>query len=202
MSQITTFIGPADHGRRMSLAEFEHAEGAEGQLYELSRGVITLVDVPKPAHLRLIDAIRNQLSKYRESKPDVIFVIASGGECKLLIEGLESERHPDLAIYKTPPPEGESDDDVWSLWVPEIVIEVVSPSSKFRDYEEKPEEYLQLGVREYWIVDAKKGLMKVFRRSRGRWSEREIRPPTVYKTALLPGFEFSIESVFKIVNSR
>jgi Uma2 family endonuclease len=202
MSQTTTLIGPADHGRRMSLAEFEHAHGEEGHLYELSRGVITVVDVPKPSHLLLILAIRRQLHAYDAAHPGLIHAIASGGECKLLIRGLESERHPDLAIYKTPPPEGQSDDDVWCQWVPEIVIEVVSPSSKFRDYEEKPEEYLQLGVREYWIVDAKKGLMMVFRSSRGRWAEREVRPPTVYKTALLPGFEFSIASVFKVVNSR
>jgi Uma2 family endonuclease len=32
----------------------------------------------------------------------------------------------------------------------------VSPGSEVRDYEEKPEEYLAFGVREYWIFDADK----------------------------------------------
>jgi Uma2 family endonuclease len=102
-----------------------------------------------------------------------------------------------VAVYKTPPPEGENNDEIWSQWLPEIVVEVVSPSSRHRDYEEKPEEYLQLGVIEYWIVDADEGLMKVLRRSRGRWVEYPVRPPAGYRTRLLPGFEFSIEAVFQ-----
>jgi Uma2 family endonuclease len=53
---------------------------------------------------------------------------------------------------------------------------------------------LRFGVREYWIVDAIEGHMKVLRRSRGRWAERSIKPPQVYKTPILPEFELSIEA--------
>ena len=77
------------------------------------------------------------------------------------------------------------------------MIEVVSPSSRQRDYDEKPEEYLRFGVKEYWIVDADKRTMIVMRRSRGRWVETTVRPPAIYRTKLLPGLEFSIEAVFK-----
>ena len=95
-------------------------------------------------------------------------------------------------------PEGENNDEIWSQWVPEIVVEVVSPSSRHRDYQEKPEEYLQLGVSEYWIVDADEGLMKVLRRSRRPAAvEYPVLPPAGYRTRLLPGFQFSIEAVFQ-----
>ena len=119
-----------------------------------------MVDVPKPRHLKLFDAIRQQFSDFKSKHPKLIYAIAGGGECKLLIADLESERHPDLAIYKTPPPEGQNDDEIWSKWVPEIVVEVVSPSSRHRDYEEKPEKYLRLGVR---VLDRgwDEGLMNV-----------------------------------------
>jgi Uma2 family endonuclease len=196
-SKTITRIGPADQGRRMSLEEFEHAEAEGERLYELSRGAITVVDVPKPRHLKLFDALHQQFSDFKSKHPKLIYAIAGGGECKLLIADLESERHPDLAIYKTSPPEGRNDDEIWSQWVPEIVVEVVSPSSRHRDYQEKPEEYLRLGVGEYWIVDADEGLMKVLRRSRGRWVEYPVLPPAGYRTRLLPGFEFSIEAVFQ-----
>jgi Uma2 family endonuclease len=202
MSQTTTIISPADHGRRMSLAEFEHAEAREGRLYELSRGVITAIDVPNVRHFKLVDAVRCQYFNYQRLRPDGIYAIASGSECKLVIEGLESERHPDLAIYKTPPPKGDSDDDVWSHWIPEIVVEVISPSSRHRDYEEKPEEYLRFGVREYWIVDAELDQLQVLYRSRGRWAKRRVKPPDVHRTGLLPGFQFSIEAVFKAAGTK
>ncbi len=199
-SKTITRVRAADHGRRMSLEEFEHAEAEDGRLFELSRGVVTMVDVPKPRHLKLFDALRRQFSAFESKHPKLIYAIAGGGECKLLIPDLESERHPDLAVYKTPPPKGRNDDEVWSQWVPEIVVEVVSASSRHRDYQEKPEEYLRLGVSEYWIVDADEGLMKVARRSRGRFVERSVRPPAGYRTRLLPGFEFSIEAVFQAVS--
>ncbi|MFO0891020.1 MAG: Uma2 family endonuclease [Isosphaeraceae bacterium] len=195
MSKVATRVGPADAGRVMSLDEFAGAEAEPGWLYELSRGVVTVVDVPNPRHLVIVNATRRQFLAYDLAHPGKLHAVASGGECKLLIAGLESERHPDLAIYKTPPPEGETDDEIWSQWVPEIVVEVVSPSSRRRDYEEKPEEYLRLGVQEYWIVDEHEGRMTVLRRSRGRWVEHPVRPPAIYKTRLLPGLEFSVAKI-------
>jgi len=196
MNKTITRIGPADHGRRMSLDDFDEAEGQEGYLYELSRGIITVTDVPRRRHLLLVYAIRQLLSAYETLHPGLIQVIASGNECKLLVDDLDSERHPDVSVYLTPPPEHE-DRNFWRRWVPEIVIEVVSPSSRQRDYNEKPEEYLRFGVKEYWIVDADKRSMIVMRRSRGRWVESTVRPPAIHRTKLLAGLEFSIEAVFK-----
>jgi len=197
MSKTITKVGPADHGRRMSLDDFEEAEGEHGHLYELSRGVVTVVEIPHPLHFRLVDAIDRQLRAYQHENPRQIVAIGGGAECKLLIEGLQSERHPNLAVYKTAQSEGETSGEIWRRWVPEIVIEVVSPSSRQRDYDQKPEEYLRLGVKEYWIVDADERAMIVMRRSRGRWIEKSVRTPAVYRTRLLPGLAFSCSAVFK-----
>ena len=43
-------IGPADHGRRMSLEEFREAEEEEGYRYELARGVLEVTLVPNDPH--------------------------------------------------------------------------------------------------------------------------------------------------------
>jgi Uma2 family endonuclease len=198
MDKTAIKIGPLDQGRRMSLAEFDLAEGQPGHLYELSRGVVTVVDVPNWRHLAQVDDARLQFDGYRINHPKRIYTIASGGECKILIAGLDSERHPDLAIYKFPPTDEE---DIWATWVPEIVIEVVSLGSELCDYNEKREEYFRFGVSEYWIIDAERREMLVLRRSRGRWAERTVQPPELYKTRLLPGFEFSCALVFQAANN-
>ncbi len=45
-------IGPADHGRMMTLEEFREAEELDGYRYELARGVLEVADVPAIPALR------------------------------------------------------------------------------------------------------------------------------------------------------
>jgi Uma2 family endonuclease len=187
-------VGPEDNGRCMSLKDFDKAEVKEGYLYELSRGVITVSDVPDWPHLMQIDAAYQQFSAHRRRHPESIFVMSQGSDCKVLLWDLQSERHPDLSIYTEPSPAGKN---VWAEWIAAIVIEVVSKSSEHRDYVEKPEEYLQFGIREYWILDEAKNQMLVLRRSGGAWTEIPVKPPKLYQTPLLPGLKFSCAKVFK-----
>jgi Uma2 family endonuclease len=74
---------------------------------------------------------------------------------------------------------------------------VVSTSSRKRDYEQKPEEYLRFGVREYWIVDIQRREMTVLRRSRDKWVKRIVQPGKLYRTKLLPGFGFDLAAAFE-----
>jgi Uma2 family endonuclease len=194
MSKTITRIGLEDNGRRMTLEEFEFSERDEGYVYELSRGVVIVNEVPANKHFLQVNEIRKQISAYEAAHPDVIFSLASGNDCKILLESLQSERHPDWAIYKARLP---LEEDVWSTWIPEIVIEVVTPSSKDRDYVQKREEYLAFGVQEYWIFDADKREMLGLKRSRGRWAEQIVRPPDVYRTHLLKGLDFRCTGVFE-----
>ena len=188
-------IGPADHGRRMSLADFEHTEVVEGRLYELGRGVIIVSDVPNPPHLAQVAALRRQLAAYDVTHPGKIYTVAAGSECKILLSDEDSERHPDLAVYKTAPPGDDS--DVWYTWVPEIVVEVVSPDSEARDYGERRDEYFAFGVLEYWVVNAGREEMLVLRRRGGRWFEIPVRPPQTYTTRRLPGLVIDCAAVFE-----
>jgi hypothetical protein len=194
MSTVAIKIGPADHGRPLNLADFEQAELQEGYLYELGRGIIAVSDVPNRRHVAQVIAIRRQVSAYDLAHAERIRAVLAGSECKIPVVSLQSERHPDLAIYCTPMPE---EDDLWATWIPEIVIEVISPGSEQRDYVEKREEYLLFGVREYWIFNAEREELLVLRRSGGRWLERTLRPSDVYTTPLLPGFTLACGPVFQ-----
>jgi Uma2 family endonuclease len=163
------------------------------QLYEISRGIVTARDPGGPRHLAQIHALQQQLYLYKATHPEVVRLIGGGGECKLLVPPYESERHPDVAVYKTDPPDTQ---DIWSIWVPEIVVEVVSPGSEKRDYEEKPPEYLAFGVTEYWIVDADKQEFTLMQRSGGRWLTRTLAPADTHKPRPLPAFELQLAPIF------
>ena len=134
------------------------------------------------------------LMGYDLSRPEHVCQIGGGSHCKVLISGLESERYPDLAVYTTPTPTGP---DVWSHWIPDLVVEVVSPGSEQRDYEHKREEYLRFGIKEYWMVDDAKDQMLALVRFRGAWRERVVRPGESYEPKFLPRLNFDLAQVFE-----
>src|SRR5581483_4199333 len=124
-----TKIGPRDHGRKMSLKAFEFAKAEEGRLYELARGYVVVSEVADFFHMRRVGVVRMYLDHYRFENPQRIYEICGTMECKLHIPAWESERHPDIAVYLTPPRQRKGR-TMWRTWIPDLIIEVVSESSR------------------------------------------------------------------------
>ena len=74
--------------------------------------------------------------------------------------------------------------------VPAIVIEFVSSRRRdaVRDYEEKRDEYLAAGVKEYWIIDLFRRVMTVYRKGLAGPTYDIVTETQSYETGLLPGF--------------
>jgi Uma2 family endonuclease len=196
VAKTKTKIGPRHHGRKMSLKAFEFAPVQDGYLYELARGYIVVSEVANFSHARRTAYIRKRLDHYHVEHPDALYEILVGTECKLLIPGWQSERHPDIAVYLTAP-KGRQDRSMWRTWIPDLTIEVVSENSRDRDYTEKRDEYWTLGVKEYWIVDAQLAQFLILRRGRSQWIEKTLGPEDVCETKLLPGFQLACRAVFE-----
>lgn len=184
MATATRTIGPADHGRRMSLDAFLAADFEDGWLYELGRGVIVVTEVPGIPHGMIVMRLSDLIGEYRRANPGSMRYHAGGMECRLILPGLQSDRHPDQAVYLTGPPPGKRP---WTRWTPQIVVEVVSRGGEERDYVEKREEYLRIGVLEYWIIDRSLRRMLVLRRAGDTWEEVPVAEDASYRTHLLPG---------------
>jgi len=78
---------------------------------------------------------------------------------------------------------------------PSIVVEFVSAGKRnlIRDYEEKRDEYLALGVREYWIIDRFARRLTVYRQTSTSSVKLVVGEGDVYTTPLLPGFELPLD---------
>ena len=201
MTLTKTKIGPRHHGHKMSLKAFEFAETENGYLVELARGYIVVGEVANYYHAMQIDLIMDYLRSYKVSKRGIIHAILENISGKLLIPVWESERHPDIAVYLAPPG-GKKDRTIWRTWIPELVIEVVSPSSRDRDYTEKRDDYWTLGVKEYWIVDAELQQVLILRRGKSDWSEKTLGPAETCETKLLPGFKLPCREIFEAAGNR
>jgi Uma2 family endonuclease len=80
---------------------------------------------------------------------------------------------------------------------PDLAIEIVSPESVERDYEDKYTLYQSAGVTEYWIVDEYLNRITVYRLDqRGKY--REVRPRGgEYHSQVIPGFRLRPEWLWK-----
>lgn len=82
---------------------------------------------------------------------------------------------------------------------PTIVIEFVSNTSRDRrrDHEQKREEYAEIGVAEYWIIDRFRRTMTV---CRGNEVPLIVRETETYTTDRLPGFELPLGKLLAVAD--
>ena len=84
--------------------------------------------------------------------------------------------------------------------VPELVIEVGSPSTRKRDETIKRRLYERSGVSEYWFVDPELDVVRVYRAgSKGFEKPVELSREAgdVLSTSLLPGLELTLARIFE-----
>jgi Uma2 family endonuclease len=82
----------------------------------------------------------------------------------------------------------------------DLVMEVVSPDPKdrHRDYDEKLGEYAAAGIREYWIIDADRGIVAVYHLAGGEYSlSGEFKSGEHANSPTLPGFSVDVAALFK-----
>jgi Uma2 family endonuclease len=81
---------------------------------------------------------------------------------------------------------------------PDLVIEIISPSSLDIDTTEKKELYARFGVPEYWIVAPELKLIEVFSLEGGTYKLNNFALESGTVTSrLLPGFSVALETIFE-----
>jgi Uma2 family endonuclease len=156
--------------------------------------VVQVVGVPVLPHGLVVQAVRSELDAYSRARPGAIFFISPGSDAAMRLPRMQSERHPDLAVYLNPPP--SNDPQPWEFWTPDIVVEVISPGCEERDYVIKREEYVRAGVRLYWIIDPSARTATALTRRGDTWAESRLDASGVITTPLLPGFALPLADVF------
>jgi len=83
---------------------------------------------------------------------------------------------------------------------PDLVVEIVSPSSRRSDEVTKRHLYDRFGVREYWVADPEIEVVKIYRRTDSgdfpRVAELSREEGGVLSTPLLPGFALALGELF------
>ncbi|MBI4234037.1 MAG: Uma2 family endonuclease [Chloroflexi bacterium] len=78
---------------------------------------------------------------------------------------------------------------------PDLVVEVLSPSTASRDRELKLKRYANFGVPEYWIVDPEAGSVEVLRLMADGYRQVGVFTQGTVETPLLPGLKLPVAEV-------
>jgi Uma2 family endonuclease len=79
---------------------------------------------------------------------------------------------------------------------PDLVIEILSPSTRPRDEHLKRDLYERAGVEEYWLVDPDRNTLTIYRREGSRFLPPEtFESDAIISTSLLPGIELPLKRV-------
>jgi Uma2 family endonuclease len=147
----------------------------EGDRAELIDGVVFDTSAPSRIHQEIVSGLNYLIRDHIERH---------GGSCRVYpapfaVYPLSDDRNyvePDVSVIC----DKDKLNDRGCSGAPDLVIEVVSPTSRWMDYFRKTALYSRAGVREYWIVDPDKERTTVY-----RFEEDDT--PTLYPfDALLP----------------
>ena len=192
MASVGLKIGPADHGRRMTLEELREADAEEGYRYELARGVLEVVEVPERCRTE-----SGCLPTSRDSSTGTNGCTRGrpGASAGAASSASGSPRWSPRGT-RTSPSSCRGRRRTRGRRPPSCVAEVVSEGGEERDYRTKREEYWAYGTREYWIVDLELRQVLVLTRGEAGWIERTCRDGEVIASTLLTGFAGTVADLW------
>jgi Uma2 family endonuclease len=136
----------ATRPKRWTLAEL-HRLPDDGNKYELVRGDLLVTPPPSEEHETIIARLTRILDPYV-----AVHELGLVYHARAVVRYDGSEVEPDLMVRQ--PPTGAVRRDWENAPTPVLVVEVISGSTRRRDFGEKRGFYGEARVPEYWIIDA------------------------------------------------
>ncbi len=166
----------------------------EEERWELIDGVAyAMVPAPTRLHQEIVGDLYFLLRKKLEGQPclaypapfDVRFADTGAAD-----EQIHTVVQPDISVFCSE----EHLDDRGAHGAPNLVVEILSPSTSSKDSIVKRALYERHGVPEYWIVDPETGTLYQFILESGRYAEpRVLGADERLESAVLPGVAFDLE---------
>lgn len=186
-----TNIQPAMKARRLTYADYR-ALPDDGTRYELVEGELRIMPSPTTSHQTVVLNLAVKLKTFTKEK-DLGLVFVAPLDVQLSDDLCYQ---PDVLFVAKESKAQITEVDIQGA--PDLVVEIVSPSSRRIDRKEKMENYAKHGAREYWLVYPETIFVEVFvlrdgkYEMLGRYGEGEM-----MRSEVLSGLEFLTETMFE-----
>jgi Uma2 family endonuclease len=171
---------------------YDYEQLPEGVPYQLIGGELVMSPSPILLHQRIIRRLAFRLDYFIEQH-ELGEIVLSPMDVYFSDEDVYQ---PDLIFIRSENVPLLDPSDRIRI-VPDLVIEVLSPSTGSYDYSRKKRVYCEHGVREYWIIDPDDTTIEIMVKD-GEYYRTEaiLRPPSLIESEMFPGFSMKVGEVF------
>ena len=135
-----------DYNKRYTYSDYVTWD--DDQRWELIDGVPYMMSSPRIPHQKVLSNLHGQFWNFLKGKPCI--VLFAPFDVRLNFDTLDDTVvQPDLLVVC----DDSKLDDATGLGAPDMVVEILSPSTASYDKITKFNKYQESGVREYWIID-------------------------------------------------
>ena len=164
---------------------------------EIIDGEVYLMAPPSRAHQKILTELTRQLANFLEGKTCEVYPAPFGvrlfekdGDCP---EEVSTVVEPDISVVC----DRDKLDEYGCRGAPDLVMEILSPSSRRHDRLVKLGLYQRAGVREYWIVNPEEKTVQVLLLENGNLRpHEEYGQDSVAKVNVLSGCFIELSKVF------
>ena len=144
---------------------------------------------PSSRHMDIVTGLIGELYNFLKGK---------GKKCKLYTNPYmvklnnKTVVHPDVTVVC----DKNKRTDKGCVGAPELVIEILSPSNAGDDIFKKYNQYRLAGVKEYWIVDPDKNIIRVYLLEDNQYHEKSYFEKDILPVTVLSGCEIDLKIIF------
>jgi len=180
-----------DKDKMFTYADYESWD--DGNRYELIDGIAYMMSAPSTAHQSILMDLSRQFASFLKGKPCRVFA----APYDVCLNGFGDEDdtvvQPDILIVC----DEAKIDKKRCNGSPDMVIEILSPSTSKRDLFIKLEKYRNAGVCEYWIVDPDAETVNVHLIENERYIVHSYKSDDMIAVTVLEGCIISLPDVFE-----
>jgi len=164
----------------------------DSERWELIEGVpYSMSPAPSPAHQAISVELSGQLRDFLKGKSCKVFRAPFDVRLNAAAED-DTVVQPDLAVIC----DRSKIDDKGCQGAPDLIIEILSPSTARHDRMVKFQQYQQAGVLEYWIVDPDTQTVQVCILQDGLYFTHMYADTDTAPVSVLPGCKINLPDVF------
>ncbi len=165
----------------------------EGAPYQLIEGELVMTPAPNTFHQIISGNLNEKIRVFVKEKSAGLLLYAP---IDIYLD-TENVFQPDIVFVSRQRRDIIKDDGIHGA--PDMVVEILSPSTAYYDIKKKYKVYEKSGVKEYWIVDPEMKNVELFSLTeQGKFVlSASISDKGVVKSGILSGFEISLEDVFR-----